>query len=171
MLVRHIRGMDQNTLARQTYEEQKLNNWTGLAQETKKICQELGIEDCNESPVSMSSRHYRQMLIEKCRDKDKERLRELAAGKEKCDKIMTEEYGKKKYMTEENIEGVRQLFYMRVRMQPFAGSYSKDKRFMKSNWLCKCGDEQEKESHILSGCAQQISGPAKQREIAPRSRR
>ena len=36
-------------------------------------------------------------------------------------------------------------------MQPFAGNYTEDKQFMKSNWLCKCGDEQEIESHNLSG--------------------
>ena len=36
-------------------------------------------------------------------------------------------------------------------MQPFAADYSKDQRFLKSNWLCKCGKEQEKESHITSG--------------------
>ena len=96
MLARHIRGMDQSTLARQTYEEQKLNNWPGLAKKTNEICMELGIEDCNESLVSMSNHNYRQMLLGKCTEMDKERLRELAAGKEKCDKIMKEEYGKKK---------------------------------------------------------------------------
>ena len=36
-------------------------------------------------------------------------------------------------------------------MQPFAGNYSKDKRFMKSNWLCKCGQEREEENHLISG--------------------
>ena len=30
-------------------------------------------------------------------------------------------------------------------------NYLKDKQFMKSNWLCKCGDEQEEESHPMSG--------------------
>ena len=150
-MVYHIRGMEENTLALQIYEEQKSNNWPGLATETKQICQELGIEDCNESVISMSKHNYRQMVTEKCREKDKERLRESAVGKDKFDKIMKEEYGRKTYMKEQNIEGVRQFFYTCVRMQPFAGNYSKDKRFMKSNWLCKCGNEREEESHIMSG--------------------
>ena len=151
MLVRHLRSMEKSTLARQIYEEQKTNNWPGLARETKVICQELGIEDCNETSNSMNNKDYRNMLIQSCRKKDEERLKDQAAGKEKCDKIMIEDYGKKEYMSEQSIEGVRQYFYSRVRMQPFRGDYSKDKHFMKSNWLCKCGNEHKEESHIMSG--------------------
>ena len=151
MLVRHLRSMEESTLARQIYEEQKTNNWPGLAKETKVICEELGIEDCNETSNTMNNKDYRSMLIESCRKKDEERLRDQAIGKEKCDKIMLEDYGKKEYMSEQSIDGVRQYFYSRVRMQPFAGNYSKDKRFMKSNWLCKCGNEREEESHLMSG--------------------
>ena len=36
-------------------------------------------------------------------------------------------------------------------MLPFAGNYAKDKRFARSNWLCKCGEVKEEESHLLSG--------------------
>ena len=35
------------------------------------------------------------LLIESCRKKDEERLRDQEIGKEKCDKIMHEDYGKK----------------------------------------------------------------------------
>ena len=78
-------------------------------------------------------------------------MRDQAVGKEKCDKLILEDYEKKEYMSEQSIEGVRQYFYSRVRMQPFAGNYSKDKRFMKSNWLRKCRNEREEESHLMSG--------------------
>ena len=43
------------------------------------------------------------------------------------------------------------MYRTRVRMQPFAGNYSHDKRFSKSNFLCRCGVSREKESHITSG--------------------
>ena len=36
-------------------------------------------------------------------------------------------------------------------MLPFAGNYTKDKRFARSDWLCKCGESKEDESHLLSG--------------------
>ena len=32
----------------------------------------------------------------------------------------------------------------------FAGNYSNDRRFIKTKWLCRCG-EKEKEDHITSG--------------------
>ena len=95
LLVRHIRGMEENTLARQIYEEQKSNNWSGLATETKQICHKLVIEDCNESVMLMSKHNYNHMVTDKCREKDEERLKESSEGKEKCDKIMKEEYGRK----------------------------------------------------------------------------
>ena len=47
LLVFHIRSIDEETLAAMTYNEQKAQNWPGLVQETKQICKELDIEDCN----------------------------------------------------------------------------------------------------------------------------
>ena len=42
-----FRKLDNNTLAKQIYKEQKLQKWPGLAIETASICSELGLEDCN----------------------------------------------------------------------------------------------------------------------------
>ena len=39
----------------------------------------------------------------------------------------------------------------RFGLQFFAGNYSNDKRFQKSDWLCKCEKSREEESHLLSG--------------------
>ena len=36
-------------------------------------------------------------------------------------------------------------------MQPFAGNYSHDSRYARSNWLCLCLESREDESHIKSG--------------------
>ena len=30
-------------------------------------------------------------------------------------------------------------------------SFAKDKRFVRSEWLCKCGEAKEEESHLMSG--------------------
>ena len=43
------------------------------------------------------------------------------------------------------------MYKTRYGMLPFAGNYSKDKRFAHSDWLCKCGEAKEEESHLLSG--------------------
>ena len=49
------------------------------------------------------------------------------------------------------IYNVRQMYKTRYGMLPFAGNYTKDKRFARSDWLCKCGESKEDESHLLSG--------------------
>ena len=49
MLVLHIRNLGQETLARKIYEQQKAEGWPGLAVETKRICEEFNIQDCNET--------------------------------------------------------------------------------------------------------------------------
>ena len=43
------------------------------------------------------------------------------------------------------------MFNTRYGLLPFAHNYSKDKRFARSDWLCKCGESREEESHLLSG--------------------
>ena len=40
---------------------------------------------------------------------------------------------------------------MRFGFQPFAGNFSHDRRYAKSNWLCQCKSVREEESHITSG--------------------
>ena len=136
-------------------EQQKANGWSGLIRETAKICQELNMDDCNEVDISiMSKKMYRRFVMNQCIKKDEERLREAAAGKIKCDRIMKDRFGKKPYMSLQILNSVRQHFYSRLQMQPFAGNYAKDKRFLKSNWMCKCGQEREAESHLLSGSCQ-----------------
>jgi hypothetical protein len=152
MLVHHIRSLGKETIARQVYEEQKYQKWPGLAKETALICAELGIEDVNEADIfQVSTKDYRKSVVEKCRAKDESCLRNMAEGKQKCARIMREGYGKKRYISSETLHSVRQHFYSRVQMQPFGGNYSKDRRFIKSDWMCKCKQEKENESHLLSG--------------------
>ena len=47
LLILHIRSMQEDTLAKKIYMEQKKLNLPGLAKETTLICQSLNIEDCN----------------------------------------------------------------------------------------------------------------------------
>ena len=54
------------------------------------------------------------------------------------------------YLSENKIEDVRLRFKTRVGLLPFAGNYSNDKKYAKSQWLCRCGNR-ENESHIIDG--------------------
>ena len=51
---------------------------------------------------------------------------------------MTETFGKKKYISNSKVVEVRNIFKAGVGMSEFADDVSKDKRFMRTNWLCRC---------------------------------
>ena len=72
-------------------------------------------------------------------------------GKVKCERIFEEEYGRKDYIENNNIETVRDKYKARFAMFPFAGNFSNDRRFARTEWLCRCKREKEEESHLLSG--------------------
>ena len=149
MLALHIRRLDDRSLAGKVYKEQKLNKWPGLAQEVDDICNKLTVQNVNST--KLSSKAYRREVEEACHKLNEERLRKQAEGKTKCERISTESYGKMAYIGDSRIHNVRQMFKTRYGLLPFAGNYSKDKRFARSNWLCKCGESREEESHLLSG--------------------
>ena len=73
----------------------------------------------------------------------------LAKGK--WEKFISEKYCKKDYISKNNIPEVRIQYRPRFDLLAFAGNYQHDKRFAKSNWLCRCNKAQEDESHLRSG--------------------
>ena len=147
MLIIHIRNLEKTALARLIYEEQKKQCWPGLALETSAICKDLQIEDCN--ITKLSKEQYSKVVNVACHTKNEKTMREQARGK--CERIQHEEYGRKEYISQKNIQDVRQQYRSRFGLQPFAGNYSKDKRFARTNWLCRCKEEREEETHLMSG--------------------
>ena len=139
--------MDQNSLANLIYEEQKRNQWPGLAAETSIICQSLNIEDCNTTFQDRSK--YLEFIKVACNLENERRLRLLAVGK--CQRIVGEDYGKKEYISRKNIFSVRHQYRTRFGLENFAGNYSNDRRFASSEWLCRCKEAREEESHLTSG--------------------
>ena len=51
-LVLHIRSLNDETLAKKIYNEQRKQGWPGLAKETKNICEVLGVEDVNTTQMN-----------------------------------------------------------------------------------------------------------------------
>ena len=122
--------------------------WPGLAKECKEICEELKIEDINTTNMVKSA--YKRLIQSAIRARDEVLIREQAGDKMKCKEIMKENYGKKAYLDNKKIEDVRFRFRSRVGLLPFAGNFSNDRKYAKSNWLCRCG-KKENESHIKDG--------------------
>ena len=128
LLVLFIRKLQDHTLAKQIYKEQRLRKWPGLVTETTQICIDLGKEDCNSTNIDLQS--YKKILMKALHRKNEEKLRALAIGK--CERLQYEEYGKKNYISHTNIVNVRQCFRSRFGLQSFGGNYSHDKRFAKT---------------------------------------
>ena len=149
MLVLHIQALEESSLARQMYEEQKANNWPGLAKETKTICENLGVEDVNST--AKGKKEYKKIMVEACLKKDEAIKRKQAEGNIKCDKIMKDSYGKKSYVRQQNINVSREYFRTRVSMHRFAGNYRHDPAFRRTGGLCRCGTAPEQEQHLTSG--------------------
>ena len=147
LLILHIRKLEHNTLAWQVYNEQKRNDWPGLAEDTKGICEKLSIEDCNITQISKEN--YVRILHQALHQKNEQNLRTLAKGK--CERISYEEYGRKEYVSKKNIFEVRNQYRTRYGLLAFAGNYQHDRRFAKSNWLCRCEKSREDEVHLRSG--------------------
>ena len=55
------------------------------------------------------------------------------------------------YISISNIKNVRNVYRTRYGMHPFAGNYSKDRRFARTEWLCRCKKAREEESHLIAG--------------------
>ena len=148
MLMLHISRLGDGTLAGKVYKEQKLKKWPGLVEETEMICRELDVQSVHST--KLSTKVYRSKVVIACHKVNEQRLKRQADGKTKCAKIIEEKYGKKKYISESKIHHVREMYKARYGMMPFAGNYRRDRRFARTEWLCRCG-ESEEEQHIMSG--------------------
>ena len=146
MMVMHLRQLGEETLAKKVYTEQRNNGYPGLVKETTKICKELHIEDCN--TTLMSKAEYKVLLSQLLKVKDESLLREQAKEKSKCERIMREKYGKKDYISKLTIGEVRKFYRTRVGLLPFANNFKNDKRFARTNWMCRREEEKENQSHI-----------------------
>ena len=149
LFVFHLRSLEEETLARKIYEEQKRHNWPGLNKETEEICKRLDIEDVNETNLSVKD--FKVILATAIAKEDEDQHVKQSNNKNKCAHIMKSKHGKQGYIENKTLKEAREVFVTRTRMQPFAGNFMKDKRFLKTNCKCRCLTENEDESHLRDG--------------------
>ena len=61
MMIVHLRNLDESSLASKIYKEQLEKGWPGLAREGKEICEELEIENVNET--RMGKNDFKRLVI------------------------------------------------------------------------------------------------------------
>ena len=101
--------------------------------------------------ITKSRTIYRAEVTAACHRENEARLRKLMEGKQKCMRILSEEYGQKDYFSLTTPSQVRKYFATKLSMLPIAGNFSHDLRFRRTGWLCRCGAREEEE-HIRSHC-------------------
>ena len=130
----YIRKLDEDSVANQIYKEQKEEKkLPGLALETKSICQRLNIKDCNETLLDKT--RYIKIVKNALHQKNEQMLQLLAQGI--CERMNSEEYEKKDYISTKDIASVRQQYRTRFGLQNLAGNYSNDNRFVSSSFSSK----------------------------------
>ena len=125
-MVLAIKEMDSRFLARQIYEEQKRNDWPGLAKEVEELCGIVGLPNANRVDVTKMQvdgaiREHNRLVIRS----------DMILKYKKLDDLVEEEDGMlKDYMRTKNISESRVLFRIRTKMldlkDNMKGRYSKD---------------------------------------------
>jgi hypothetical protein len=122
MMIIHIKGLKEDSLAQKMWREQRAFSWPGLANECKEIYSVLGTEDAN---VTLIDRHkYRKYTIKACYTLNEKRLREDMASKVKCERIRDVSYGRKEYFSCKTPHQTREMYATRLSMLPRAGNFS-----------------------------------------------
>ena len=121
-----------------------------MAAEVTNICENLQIEDANETKEDRSK--YNKKLKESCRVRDEVNIKKKMEKMEKMDTLKNEDCKRKDYINQKSINTVRNTFATRVMMLRFAGNFSHDDYFRRTNWQCEGCDLKviEDQVHIAS---------------------
>ena len=151
MLVHHLRSLSQEALASEMYEEQVRNNWPGLAREAEDICDQLGIEDVNETRLSKSQ--YSQVVDAAILYKEDKNMKSETSKSTKIRVICNERWGMKDYVKEGTLYSVRTTWEVRAFMLRVAGNYSHHTRYQATGWLCQgCRLQVREDQDHLAQC-------------------
>ena len=154
LLVKHIRELEENSLARLMYEEQVRNNWPGLAKETADICRELFLEDVNITKKGKAE--YSKDVKEAVRAMDeiimKKEMGDETDGMTKMKKMRKSDISLKDYMRTGTLHSVRKTWEVRSYMLRVAGNYPGHRKYLATGWQCQACLEQvrEDQDHLTS---------------------
>ena len=110
-LLRRIQNKDEQSLCRKIYEQEKSNNFPGLASEVCQICKEIGISDLNKEYVSIKT--IKEAIIA---HHDADMKVELSKSK-KLENIKDDNFSEpQRYMQGKSVQLGRLSFKIRVQM-------------------------------------------------------
>ena len=152
MLIHHIRRLNEEALASEIYKEQVRNNWPGLAREVEDICEQLGIENVNETALSKTQ--FSKLVDKAMVQKEDQMLKEESVNMEKMKVIRADVWGLKEYVRTGHMYSVRSTWEVRAYMLRVAGNYSHHSRYLATGWLCQaCRLQVREDQDHLTSCA------------------
>ena len=153
MLIKHIKELEPESLARLMYEEQINNNWPGLALETEEICKELCIENVNTTVKSKAE--YSKDLQKAVRVIDEVRMKKEMGdehtGMKKMKVMRKSDCSLKDYMKTGTLYSARKTWEVRSYMLRVAGNYPGHKKYLATGWQCQACMQQvrEDQDHLV----------------------
>ena len=137
MLVYHIANLDEEDMAKRMLVEQETNNWPGLLEEVKGMCEALNLE--NPTKTTMSKKMYGDAVERACRWKD-EALMKAEMEKMKNKKMRTmfhQNLELKEYVKNGMLYSARKTWQVRSYMLDVAGNYTNHSKYKENSWNCQ----------------------------------
>ena len=163
-MVKHVRELEDDSLAKQMYEEQVKNSWPGLAKEAEEICKELYIENVNETKKGKIEYHKEVKDAVRMIDElnMKKEMGDEDTGMKKMKVMRKADCSLKEYMRTGTLYSARRTWEVRSYMLRVAGNYPGHKRYIATGWQCQAcmGMVREDQDHLTTciGYADLIQG-------------
>jgi hypothetical protein len=149
-LLHHIKNLDESSLAKQIFNEQKSEGWPGLVAECDEIARDWNIPDILEPNVQISKLGLKTILKSEAKVQNAKLLSGMMKESSKLEIIKEESYGEKSYLTEMNLPDARMNFSLRSRMFKCKMNYLNTPKYRAEMWSCdSCQTCIDSQSHIL----------------------
>ena len=153
-LLVHLKTLNDDSLAKEIYNEQLKNNWPGLVNEGKELCDKLFLPDITrdreeEESTKKQKRQWKEKIKESVLKKNERDLKEKIMDLSKLETLKNEEYGEKLYLKEMDMSDARLHFRIRTRTTKCMMNQPSDPGNRAALWLCKgCGNI-DSQKHLM----------------------
>ena len=162
----HLKKLDEDSLAKQVFDEQLENGYPGLAQEAQDLCRKLRIQDLTryrkEDPTK---NQWKQRISEVVKERNEKELKEEIRSKSKLDSMREESYEQKAYLNDLGLNEARMFFRIRTRSIKCKMNQPSSPANKAALWQCSGCSQIDTQSHILYCVAYQQQCVTTRRDV------
>ena len=134
--LRHVKTLDDETLANAIFKEQQRNGWPGLVVEASQFCEDLIIPDITKPHNKPSKNEWKNVVKKACDEMDERDLRESMKKLSKLTLMKDEVFERKQYLKEMTMQQSRMHFRIRTNKTKCKMNFSSDPKNRDSLWRC-----------------------------------